>query len=85
MLDTAQDSAEKEVSFEQALQELEVLVQKMEAGQVPLEEAVALYERGVSLKKICAKKLEEARLRVEKITLDESGAPVGVEPFEDSI
>jgi exodeoxyribonuclease VII small subunit len=61
------------VTFEEALKELEALVARMETGKIPLEEAVSLYERGMALKQFCAQKLESARLRVEKVTVQEDG------------
>jgi exodeoxyribonuclease VII small subunit len=68
------------LSFEQALQELEVLVRKMEEGRLPLEEAITSYERGVALKNYCEGKLREAKLRVDQITISPEGV-VGTEPF----
>ena len=69
------------MSFEQALAELERIVQDLERGQLDLEAAISAYERGTLLKEHCGRKLREAQLRVEKITLRES-APTGVEPAE---
>lgn len=62
------------LSFEQALAELEGIVSKLESGQAPLEQSIDLYERGASLKAHCEKKLEAARLKVEKIVLGQGGA-----------
>lgn len=67
-------------SFEQALQELEGLVRKMEEGRLPLEDAITSYEKGMLLKKYCEQKLKEAQLRVEQITLAETGE-VTATPF----
>ncbi len=61
------------LSFEEALQKLEEIVQKLEAGTVTLEESISYYERGASLKKHCESKLKAATLRVEKITLGSDG------------
>ena len=69
------------MSFEEALAELERIVQDLERGQLDLEAAISAYERGTLLKEHCGRKLREAQLRVEKITLRES-APTGVEPAE---
>lgn len=63
-------------SFEQAVQELETLVRKLEEGRLPLEEAVLSYERGMMLKNHCESKLREAKLRVDKITLSPAGQPI---------
>lgn len=69
------------LSFEQALAELEQIVARLESGQAPLEDSIQLYERGAALKAHCERRLEAARLRVEKIVVGAGGAP-GVEPAE---
>ena len=62
------------MSFEEALQELEQIVRRLEEGKTNLNEAIQAYERGASLRIHCEKKLKDARLRVEKIVVgaDES-------------
>ena len=72
------------LSFEQALAELEAIVQKLESGQAPLEESIAMYERGARLKAHCEARLEAARLRVEKIVMGPGGQAERVEPAEFS-
>ena len=72
----------KALAFEKALAELESIVQKLERGDVPLEESVAIYERGEALKRRCEELLRQAEARVEKITLDASGKPTGTEPLD---
>ena len=62
------------LSFEQALAELEKIVAELESGQAPLERSIDIYERGAALKAHCEKKLEAARLKVEKIVLGQGGA-----------
>jgi exodeoxyribonuclease VII small subunit len=62
------------MSFEQALAELERIVQDLERGQLDLEAAIQAYERGTALKEHCQRKLQEAQLRVEKITLGPDGS-----------
>ncbi|HEY9236067.1 MULTISPECIES: exodeoxyribonuclease VII small subunit [Phenylobacterium] len=69
------------LSFEQALAELERIVGQLESGQAPLEQSIELYERGALLKAHCEKRLEAARLRVEKIVVG-PGGQAGVEPAE---
>ncbi|MDP3748934.1 exodeoxyribonuclease VII small subunit [Phenylobacterium sp.] len=69
------------LSFEQALAELERIVGQLESGQAPLEESVKLYERGAALKAHCEKRLEAARLQVEKIVVG-AGGQASVEPAE---
>ena len=61
------------LSFEAALAELEAIVQRLERGQLDLEASIRAYERGTALRRHCATKLDEARLRVEKITFDKNG------------
>lgn len=55
------------MSFEEALTELEEIVKKIDTGQENLESAIESFERGVLLKNYCEKKLKEARLKIEKI------------------
>ncbi len=64
----------KNLTFEQALQELESIVQGLESGNAPLDNAIASYERGSALKKHCAQKLAEAKSRVEKIMVNPNGS-----------
>ena len=71
----------KKLTFEKALAELEQIVQKLERGDVPLEESVTIYERGEALKRRCDELLRQAEARVEKITLD-AGKPTGTEPLD---
>ncbi len=63
------------MSFEQALAELEKIVQDLERGQLNLEAAIQAYERGTALKAHCQRKLQEAQLRVERITFGPDGNP----------
>ncbi|MGK2740705.1 exodeoxyribonuclease VII small subunit [Tepidicaulis sp. LMO-SS28] len=62
------------MSFEAALQELEKIVGQLESGNAPLEESIALYERGNHLKAHCETRLKAAQAKVEKITLGANGA-----------
>lgn len=72
----------KKLSFEKAIEELEIIVKRLEDGKVPLEESVAIYERGESLKKRCEELLRQAEARVDKITTDANGNAVGTEPLD---
>jgi exodeoxyribonuclease VII small subunit len=72
----------KTMSFEDALRELEQVVSKLERGEVPLDDSIALYERGAKLKKRCEAKLKEAEEKVAKLTLDGDGNPTGTEPLD---
>ncbi len=67
MTDKMIDGPIAELTFEEALAALEQVVSQLEGGQVPLEQSIALYERGDALKKHCDAKLGEAELKVEKI------------------
>lgn len=56
---------EKEISFEEALNELEQIAEKLERGQMTLEDSIKAYERGMDLKKICSERLKEAEGKIE--------------------
>lgn len=71
----------KDMSFEDAMRELEGVVDQLERGDVPLEDSIKLYERGAELKKRCETKLKEAEEKVAAITLD-GGQPTGTTPVE---
>ena len=72
----------KKLSFERAIEELESIVKRLEEGKVPLEESVAIYERGEVLKRRCEELLRQAEARVDKITTDSAGRPTGTEPLD---
>lgn len=61
------------LTFEQALQQLEQIVQRLEKGQVDLEDSIEIYERGSKLKAHCEAKLKDAEARIEKIVIAPSG------------
>lgn len=61
------------MSFEVALEEMEGIVQKLELGEVKLDEAIDAYSRGAHLKKHCETKLQEAQVRIDKIILGPNG------------
>jgi len=71
-----------DLSFEDALQRLEAIVSKLESGQAPLEESIAMYEEGAHLNDHCESRLKAAQLRVEKIVVGADGQARGVEPAE---
>jgi exodeoxyribonuclease VII small subunit len=72
----------KDLSFEDALKELEGIVQRLERGDAPLEESITIYQRGAALKAHCDAKLKDAQMKVEKIVLDGSGK-VSTENFDE--
>lgn len=70
------------LTFEKALEELENIVRRLEQGSVPLEESLAIYERGETLKKHCEALLRRAEARIETITIGPSGEAIGVAPLD---
>jgi len=72
----------KTMTFEQALEALEAIVNDLERGDVPLEQSIRIYERGEALKAHCDRLLRAAEDKVEKIRLSREGAPVGTEPLD---
>jgi exodeoxyribonuclease VII small subunit len=73
MAEAAREVAD--LSFEEALAELETVVGRLESGEVPLEESIALYARGAELRRHCEDKLKAAEARVAEITEGPEGAP----------
>lgn len=71
----------KELAFEAAFQELEETVQRLEDGELVLDEAIALFERGQALARLCDEKLEQAELRVSQLLLKADSSYRKV-PFE---
>lgn len=71
-----------QMSFEEAIRELESVVTQLDRGEVPLEDSIKLYERGAALKARCEAKLREAEEKVAQITLDSDGNPTGAKPVE---
>ena len=71
----------EQLSFEEALSELEKIVRQLETGASDLKNSIDSYERGMSLKKYCDGKLKEAQGRIEKITVLEGGK-AAAEPFK---
>lgn len=71
------------LSFEQACAELEETVRRLEAGELSLEEAVALFERGMALVRTCNTQLDAAELRVRQLMQAPDGS-YGLAPFEDA-
>ncbi|WP_370158726.1 exodeoxyribonuclease VII small subunit [Salipiger bermudensis] len=76
------DTPVEEMTFEQAMAELEQVVGQLERGEVPLEQSIALYERGAKLKARCETTLKEAEEKVAQITLDAEGQPAGLKAAE---
>ncbi|OIO59005.1 MAG: exodeoxyribonuclease VII small subunit [Verrucomicrobia bacterium CG_4_10_14_3_um_filter_43_23] len=76
----AEKKAKAEMSFEKALEELEVLIEAMEQGDVPLAKLVSQYEKGKKLLGTCQEQLKDAELKILKAS--ESGQGIILEPFE---
>ncbi|PLR99875.1 exodeoxyribonuclease VII small subunit [Bacillus sp. T33-2] len=67
-------SAEKSLSFEKAMEKLEGIVERLEEGDVPLEEAISFYKQGMELSKLCHDKLKQVEEQLTQI-LTEDGQP----------
>jgi len=76
--------SKKKPAFEQSLRELEEVVAKMEHGELPLDECVQYYERGVKLAAACAHELDAARQRIEQLQKNEQGELVATPFMPDS-
>lgn len=76
------DAPSPVANFEHSLEELEQLVERMETGELSLEESLAAYERGVGLYRSCHQALEQAELRVR--LLSDPQDPASAEPFDDN-
>jgi exodeoxyribonuclease VII small subunit len=77
-----------DITFEDALQRLEQLVDQLEAGKLGLEESLKVFEEGVGLARRCARYLDDAEKRIEILTRDESGTlrtePLSLDQDEDA-
>ncbi len=76
------DKSARSIDFEKALEELEVIVKQLEAGNLSLEKSLKLFERGVGLARLCKTKLDQAELKVSKLVKDKEGL-FQEEPFEE--
>ena len=74
----------EEIKFEDALTRLEEIVEKLEEGDLPLEESLSVFEEGIKLSRVCAKLLNEAERKVEILTKGEDGQLIA-EPFEEEL
>lgn len=72
---------EKDISFEEAMGQLEDMVGSLEAGTLGLEESLDTFEKGMALVKVCQKKLEDAETRIAKLVEGKDGRLV-TEPFQ---
>jgi exodeoxyribonuclease VII small subunit len=81
-IELAMSQETSELNFEQALRALEDIVHKLESGEAPLDESIAMYEEGNRLRALCQQRLDAAKTRIEAITLGPDGAPDGTAPFD---
>ena len=75
-------SEEKELTFEEAMKKLEEIVERLEEGNVPLEEAIAFFQEGMKLSKLCHDKLQHVEKQLEYM-LREDGQLVPFSPEEE--
>lgn len=73
------------MTFEQAMEELETVVRQLESGKIKLDEAVAVYERGVKLKNFCEEKLKSAKSKIDKLVIGKDGSIIGKEDFDNDV
>ena len=66
----------EKLNYEQAFEELEALVERLESGELALEESLALFERGQALSARCSELLEQAELKLRELVPDDSGGYV---------
>ena len=76
------NDTDQTLNFEEALKALETIVHRLESGDAPLDESIALYERGNHLRALCQYRLDAAKARIEAITLGADGTPTGSQPFD---
>src|SRR5258708_3628998 len=74
----------KQNDFEKAFQQLEEIVKRLESEELPLDDALHLFEQGIGLSRFCNQKLEEVEKKIELILADAKGQP-RVEPFESGV
>jgi exodeoxyribonuclease VII small subunit len=80
MDDVSGELQQQAPNFERELEELEAVVKRLEAGDLPLEESLKLFERGVALSDSCRRQLETAETRVEQLV--KRGRGVVAQPFD---
>jgi exodeoxyribonuclease VII small subunit len=78
----SKEQANQALSFETALEELERVVKQLESGDLPLEESLRLFERGIQLSETCRKQLEDAETRIE-ILMKKDGK-IEPQPFPEN-
>lgn len=71
------------LSFEEALTALEQVVKRLESGEEPLDQSLALYEQGERLRRHCQARLDAAQMRIRQIVTDGDGRAAGSKPFDE--
>ncbi len=71
----------KELKFEEMMEKLESIMRDLESGQMPLDKSLERYEEGVKLLRLCRKRLDETKRKVE--ILVKKGSKIETEPFEE--
>ncbi len=74
--------AKKKKTFEESIQQLEKIVEDLETGDLPLEDALKKFEEGVDISKICSKKLDEIEKKVSVLLKDKDGEVIK-KPFDE--
>ncbi len=82
MTEAQQATDVSNLSFEDALKQLETIVRELEQGNVPLERSIEMYERGAVLRAHCDTLLKAAEAKVEKIQLAQDGSANGTAPLD---
>ena len=73
---------EQNITFEQAIEELETIINRLEEGDVPLDETIKLYEKGSELKHFCEKKLQSAEVKIKKINQNTKTKEITIEDYK---
>lgn len=79
----AKSRASEKLNFEEAIEQLEKIVEQLESGELSLEESIKAFEKGIELSKLCRKKLEMAEDRVRKL-VEKTDGSVDLELFEEN-
>ena len=75
------NNKEENKTFEQAIEELESIINRLEEGDVPLDETIKLYEKGAELKDFCEKKLKSAEVKIQKINQNAKTKEISFEDY----
>lgn len=82
IINDEQSMIEGNPAFEDALGQLENIVRQLESGEVPLEQSIALYQKGHVLREYCQKRLDDARAQIEKINIGPDGKATSTQSFD---